>query len=185
MLGSKMMLKWISVLMMNLLVIGPAVAQRPPLVPPKVVADVEFMIRSANLAMIKPGSANAAVPTARFSMTLTNRGKSSVGLVIDAKPSGASTDTGLDFKSFNYNLARGLRACDDCRRVSDDTLVILQPGQTDNVLVPFIARGSWDKKHSRAETMDLTLVLLVKEGGGGITPVPLSWADIPIVNEVK
>jgi hypothetical protein len=163
--------------------IGPAAAQRAPLVPPQTVADVEFNVRSANLAMIQPGAANAAVPTARFSIAMTNRGKSSVGLVIEAKPSGGSTDTGLDLKSFNSNLARGLQACDDCR--AESFWVVLQPDQTINVLVPFSARGPVDKKHSRAETMDLTLVLLVKESGGGTTRVPLSWADIPITNEIK
>lgn len=179
------MTKWIALLIMNLLVIGPAAAQRPPLVPPQTIAGVEFTIRSANLAMIKPGPANAALPTARISIAVTNRGKSSIGLVIDAKPSGGSIDTGLDFKSFASYLARGLRTCDDCRQVPDASWVILQPGQTNNVLVALLAEGSVEKKHSRAETMDLTLVLLVKEGGGAITHVPVSWADIPIVNEIK
>jgi hypothetical protein len=177
--------KWIAALMMNLLVSFPAAAQRPPLVPPQTIAGVEFNIRSANLAMISPGPANGALPTARISIAVTNRGKSSIGLVIDAKPSGASIDTGLDFRSFNYSLARGLRACDDCRVVPDDSWVILQPGQTNYLLVALDARGPVEKKHSQAETMDLTLVLLVKEGGGAITRVPVSWADIPIVNEIK
>jgi hypothetical protein len=179
------MINWIAILVLNLLMIGPAAAQRAPLVQPQTVADVEFTVRSANLAMIQPGPANAAVATARFSIAMTNRGKSSIGLVIEAKSSGGSTDTGLDLKSFNYYLARGLHACDDCRAVPESYWVVLQPGQTNNVLVPFFARGSVDKKHGRAETMDLTLVLLVKESGGGTTRVPLSWADIPITNEIK
>jgi len=179
------MINRIVMLTLYLLMIGSAAAQRASLVPPQTVADVEFEVRSANLAMIQPGAANAAVPTARFSIAMTNRGKSSIGLVIEAKPSGGSTDTGLDFNSFNHNLARGLYACDDCRVVPESLWVVLQPGQTNNVLVPFIARGSTDRKHGRAETMDLTLVLLVKEGGGATTRVPLSWADIPITNEIK
>jgi acetaldehyde dehydrogenase (acetylating) len=181
---TKLMSKCIALLMLATLAIGPAAAQRPPLVPPQTVADVEFTIRSANIEMIAPPG-NAAIPTARFSIGMTNRGKSSIGLVIDAKSSGGSTDTGLDFKSFAHNLARGLEACDDCRRVSDASWVVLQPGQTDNVLVAFFTRGSLEKKHGRAETMDVTLVLLVKESNGGTTRVPLSWADIPITNEIK
>jgi hypothetical protein len=173
------MINWIVMLMLNLVMIGPAAAERAPLVPPQTVADVEFVVRSANLAMI------AAVPTARFSIAMTNRGKSSIGLVIEASASGGSTDTGLDLKSFNNLLARGLHACNDCRAVPESFWVVLQPDQTNNVLVPFFAVGSVDKKHGRAETMDLTLVLLVKESGGGTTRVPLSWADIPITNEIK
>jgi hypothetical protein len=179
------MINWIAMLMLYLLMIGPAAAQRAPLVPPQTVADVEFNVRSANLAMISPGAANGAVPMARFSIAMTNRGKSSIGLVIEARPSGGSTDTGLDFKSFNHHLARGLQAYDDCRAIPESLWVVLQPGQTNNVLVPFFAAGSADRKHGLAETMDLTLVLLVKESGGATTRVPLSWADIPITNEIK
>jgi hypothetical protein len=154
-------------------------------VPPQTVADVEFTMRAASLEMISPGAASGPAPTARFSIAITNRSKSSIGLVIEPGPSGASTDTGLDLKSYNSSIARGLRACEPCNNLPGSEWIILQPNQTNNVVVAFYTRVTEPQKHRKAETADLTLILLVKEGDGGTTQAVLSWSDIPIRNEIQ
>ena len=172
-------------IVMTLLLHGPASAQRQALVPPQTVADIEFTVRAASLEMISPGAANGAAPTARFSIALTNRNKSSIGLVIDAAPSGASTDTGLDLRSYNNSVSHGLRVCEPCRNVPDSDWIVLQPSQTDNIVIAFYTRVAEPQRHRKAETADLTLILLVKEGNGETTQAVLSLADIPIRNEIK
>jgi hypothetical protein len=172
-------------IVMTVLFHGQASAQRQALVPPQTVADVEFTVRAASLEMISPGAANGPAPTARFSIALTNRNKSSVGLVIDAAPSGASTDTGLDLRSYNNSVSHGLRVCEPCRNVPDSEWIILQPSQTDNIVVAFYTRVPEPQRHRKAETADLTLILLVKEGNGDTTQAVLSLSDVPIRNEIR
>lgn len=169
----------------NNLLQGQAFAQARALVPPQTVADVEFTVRAASLQMISPGAAMGALPSARFSIAITNRNELSIGLIVDPGPSGASTDTGLDLKSYNNNIALGLRACYPCKNIPDSEWVVLQPNQTTNVVVIFRAPRSEPNRHRKAEAVDLTLVLLVKEGSGGTTQAVSSWADIPIRNELQ
>jgi hypothetical protein len=172
-------------IVMTVLLQGQASAQRQALVPPQTVADIEFTVRAASLEMISPGAANGAAPTARFSIAITNRNKSSIGLVIDAAASGASTDTGLDLRSYNNSVSHGLRICEPCRNVPDSEWIILQPSQTDNIVIALYTRVAEPQRHRNAETADLTLILLIKEGTGDTTQAVLSLADIPIRNELK
>ena len=169
----------------NSLLDGQTFAQGRALVPPQTVAGLEFTVRAASLQMIPPGAGNGALPTARFSIAVTNRNKSSIGLILDPQPSGASTDTGLDLKSYNNNIALGLRACFPCKNVRDSDWVVLQPNQTTNVVVGFYTAVSEPQRHRKAETADLTLILLIKEGSGETTQAVSSWADIPISNELR
>ena len=165
---------------------GQALAQRAGLVPPQTVASVEFTMRAASLGMISPGAAMGPAPTARFSIAMTNRGKSSVGLIVEPGPSGASTDTDLDLKTYNNSISRGLRACAaPCRNIQDSEWIILQPNQTNNVIVAFYTQVQEPQRHRKAETADLTLILLVREGDGAASQAVLSWADIPIRNELQ
>jgi hypothetical protein len=169
-----------------ILIQGKVRAQPPALVPPQTVAGVEFAMRSASLQMISPGAANGPAPTARFSIAMTNRNKSSIGLLIESAPSGASTDTGLDLKSYNNNIAQGLMACSNpCQNIRDSDWIVLQPNQTDNVVVAFWTRVPEPQRHRKSESVDLTLILLVKEGDGSTTKAVLSWSDVPIRNEIQ
>jgi hypothetical protein len=169
----------------NIWLQGQVLAQRQALAPPQTVADVEFTIRAASLEMISPGAANAALPTARFSIAMTNRSSSSIGLIIETGPSGASTDTGLDLKGYVASIARGLRACEPCTNVPDSEWIVLQPNQTNNAIVAFDTRAAEPQRHRKAETADLTLILLVKEGDGRTTRAVLSLSDIQITNELR
>ena len=163
-----------------------ALAQSRALTPPQTVAGVTFAIRAASLQMISPGAANAALPTARFSIAITNTNKSSIGLLIEPGPSGASTDTGLDLKAFSSSIARGFKMCSPCTNVPDAEWIVLQPNQTDNAIVGFSAYGVREpQRHRNAENVDLTLILLIKEAGQGTARGVLSWSDIPIRNELQ
>jgi hypothetical protein len=175
----------ICLIVTNILLQGEALAQRQGLVPPQTVADVEFTMRAASLEMISPGPATSTAPTARFSIALTNRSKSSIGLVVDAAASGASTDTGLDLRLYNNNMSHGLRICQPCGNVPDSEWIVLQPNQTDNVVIGFYTRVAEPQRHRKAETADLTLILLVRGGNGDTTQAVLSFSDIPIRNEIR
>lgn len=173
------------VIVLSVVANGQAFAQRKGLVPPQTVANIEFNVRAASLEMISPGAANGAAPTARFSIALTNRSKSSIGLVINSAASGASTDTALDLRTFNNSISHGLRICDPCRNVPDSLWIILQPDQTDNIVIGFYTRVAEPQRHRKAETADLTLILLVREGSGETTQAVLSFSDIPIRNAIQ
>jgi hypothetical protein len=172
------------ILILQILLQGQALGQSRALVAPQVIAGIEFTMRAASLEMISPGAATGPAPTARFSIALTNRNKSSIGLVVDAAASGASTDTGLDLRSYNNSMSHGLRICQPCGNVPDSEWIVLQPNQTDNVVIGFYTRVAEPQKHRKAETADLTLNLFVKEGSGETTQAVLSLSDIPIKNEV-
>ena len=162
-----------------------ALAQSRALTPPQTVAGVSFAIRAASLQMIAPGAANAALPTARFSIAITNTNKSSIGLIVETGPSGASTDSGLDLKVFNSSIVRGFKTCSPCTNIPDTEWIVLQPNQTDNAIVGFSAYVREPQRHRNAENADLTLILLIKEAGQGMTREVLSWSDIPIRNEIQ
>ncbi len=159
-------------------------AQSRALTAPQTVAGVSFSIRAASLQMIAVGGVGPQ-PTARFSIAITNTNKSSIGLIVEPGPSGASTDTGLDLKSFNPGIARGFNTCNPCTNIPDAEWIVLQPNQTDNAIVGFSAIEREPQKHRNAENADLTLILLIKEAGQGTTRGVLSWADIPIRNELQ
>ena len=89
--------------------------------------------------MIPLGAGNAAIPTARFSIAITNVSKSSIGLIVETQPSGASTDSGLDLKVFNSSIARGYTTCSPCANIPDAEWIVLQPNQTDNAIIGFSA----------------------------------------------
>jgi hypothetical protein len=160
-------------------------AQSRALAPTQTVAGVAFAVRAASLQMIPPGAGNGPLPTARFSIAITNNNKSSIGLIIEPGPSGASTDTGLDLKSFNSSIARGFKVCNNCTNIPDADWIVLQPNQTDNAIVGFSAYVREPQRHRNAENADLTLILLIKEPGQGMTRAVLSWSDIPIANEIQ
>lgn len=160
-------------------------AQSRPLTPPQTIAGVMFTVRAASLQMIPPGAANSPQPTARFSIAITNTNKSSIGLILEPGPSGASTDTGLDLKLFNSSIARGYKTCHPCVNIPDDEWIVVQPNATDNAIVGFFALVKEPQRHRNAENADLTLILLIKEAGQGPTQVVLSWSDIPITNEIQ
>lgn len=168
-----------------LLTQGRASAQSRGLVPSQTIAGVEFTVRAASLEMMSPGPGNSAAPTARFSIAVTNRNQSSVGLIIDAGPSGASTDTGLDLKTYSSIIARGFRICDPCKNIPDFEWVVLQPGQADNIVIGFWTRVPEPQRHRRAEAVDLSVILLIKEGSGETRQGVLSYSDIPIRNEIQ
>jgi len=162
-----------------------AFAQSRALTSPQTVAGVTFAVRAAGLQMIPPGAGNGALPTARFSIAITNTNKSSIGLLVEPGPSGASTDTGLDLKSFNSSIARGFKICNPCTNIPDANWIVLQPNQTDNAIVGFYAIVREPQRHRNAENADLTLILLIKEAGQAPTRAVLSWSDIPIRNEIQ
>ena len=162
-----------------------AFAQSRALTPPQTVAGVTFAVRAASLQMISPGAGNGPQPTARFSIAITNTNKSSVGLLVEPGPSGASTDTGLDLKSFNSSIARGFKTCNPCTNIPDADWIVLQPNQTDNAIIGFYAIAREPQRHRNAENADLTFILLIKEAGQAPTQGVLSWSDIPIRNEVE
>jgi hypothetical protein len=162
-----------------------ALAQSHALTPPQTVTGVMFAIRAASLQMISPGAANGPQPTARFSIAITNTNKSSIGLIIEPGPSGASTDSGLDLKLFNSSIARGFKTCNPCTNIPDAEWIVLQPNQADNAIVGFFAYVREPQRHRNAENADLTLILLIKEAGQGPTRAVLSWSDIPIRNEIQ
>ena len=161
-----------------------AVAQSRALAPPQTVAGVAFAVRAASLQMFPPPG-GAPFPTARFSIAITNNNKSSIGLLVEPGPSGASTDTGLDLKLFNSYIARGFKTCGPCTNIPDDDWIVLQPNQTDNAIVGFYTNVREPLRHRNAENVDLTLILLIKEAGQRATQAVLSWSDIPIRNEIQ
>jgi hypothetical protein len=162
-----------------------AFAQSRALTPPQTVAGVTFAIRAASLQMIAPGAANAPLPTARFSIAITNTNKSSIGLIMEPGPSGASTDSGLDLKVFNSSIARGFKTCSPCTNIPDTEWIVLQPNQTDNAIIGFSAYVREPQRHRNAENADLTIILLIEEAGQAPARAVLSWSDIPIRNEIQ
>jgi hypothetical protein len=163
-----------------------ALAQSRTLTSPQTVAGLTFAIRAASLQMIPPGAGNGPLPTARFSIAITNASKSSIGLIVEPQPSGASTDSGLDLKVLNGSIARGFTACSGpCTNIPDAEWTVLQPNQTDNIIIGFSAYVREPQRHRNAENVDLTLFLLVKQAGQAPARATLSWADIPVRNELQ
>jgi hypothetical protein len=183
--SAKFLAAIVSVFMVGVLPQRVGLAQSRALTPPQTVAGVTFAVRAASLQMISPGAGNSAQPTARFSIAITNTNKSSIGLIVEPGPSGASTDTGLDLKIFNSSIARGFTTCNPCTNIPDADWIVLQPNQTDNAILGFYNIVREPQSHRNAETADLTLILLIKEAGQGTTRIVVSLADIPIRNEIQ
>jgi hypothetical protein len=184
-LNAKLIVAIVFVFMVGVLGQQAALAQSRALTPPQTVAGLTFAVRAASLQMIPPGAGNGPQPTARFSIAITNTNKSSIGLIIEPGPSGASTDTGLDLKLFNSSIARGFTTCNPCTNIPDADWIVLQPNQTDNAILGFYNIVREPQRHRNAETVDLTIILLIKEVGQGTTKAVVSLADIPIRNEIQ